>query len=180
MSFYKQEVFMNGKVNIVFGLLYFAATALLGPVLLVPGKGGNFQKMAEATRAVEKVRTESAGGAPSMESLGEAVTGIMDYLKDINRIGFVKSAAHAHGNLEALLNVVAGLVILTLVVPSSYKTVLSLLFLIGAVFHSGMLYLVSVFGIRWAGNLTFIGAVAIIAGLVLLGAASIVGIRKAG
>jgi len=77
------------------------------------------------------------------------------------------------------LNIAAGLVLLTLAIPASYKTLLSLLFLIGAVMHSGMLYLIAVFGLRWAGNLTIIGVVALIAALFLTGIASIFGIKKA-
>ncbi|MEK7880857.1 MAG: hypothetical protein AAB210_03045, partial [Deltaproteobacteria bacterium] len=61
---------------------------------------------------------------------------------------------------------------------SSYKTVLSVLFIVGAVFHSGMLYLAMVFGISVAGKLSIIGAIAILTGLVLAGVASATGIKK--
>lgn len=169
---------MNGKVNIVFGLIYLTFTALLGPVLLIPEKGANFQQMMEVGKAVDAVKDEMKTGEPSAKTIAPAVAGMMDYLRSAGRTSFLASV-HAHGNLESLLNIAAGLVLLTLAIPASYKTLLSLLFLIGAVMHSGMLYLIAVFGLRWAGNLTIIGVVALIAALFLTGIASIFGIKKA-
>jgi hypothetical protein len=87
-------------------------------------------------------------------------------------------SAHSHGNLEALLNIVAGFVILTLSIPGSFRALLTILFLMGAVFHSGMLYLGMVFGIGSAFKLLLLGEVSLLAGLVLMGVAVIIGIKR--
>ena len=167
----------SGKINIVFGFFYLAITAVLGPAVLVPGLGEVGGAMKNASEQVEIVR-EAKGSQASIEKAETAaVVGIMDYLTKAKRLGSIASAAHAHGNLEALLNIVAGLVILSLVIPSNYKVLLSILFIAGACLHSGMLYLGVVFGQSWAFNLTFIGAICILAALVLTGIASIVGIK---
>ncbi|MBI5559909.1 MAG: hypothetical protein HY883_01365 [Deltaproteobacteria bacterium] len=169
---------MNGKINIVFGLIYLTFTALLGPLLLVPGKGADLQQMMEVGKAVDGIREEEKTGEPSAKAIAPAVVGMADYLKGAGRVGFLAST-HAHGNLESLLNIAAGLVLLSLAIGANFKALLSILFLIGAIMHSGMLYLVAVFGIRWAGNFAIIGAVALVAGLFLTGVASAVGIKKA-
>ena len=172
---------MNGKINIVFGFIYFAATAVLGPVLLVPGKGQIGAALVDTTKKVEIVREGMETGFAGIEdpsmTIAPAVVGIMEHIQSEKKLGFVGSAAHAHGNLEALLNIAAGVVLLMLAIPAAYKKLLSLLFIIGACFHSGMLYLAAVFGLGWATNLTLIGAIALVSGLLLMGAASAVGIR---
>lgn len=162
---------MNGKFNIVFGFLYFAFTAVLGPTMLVPGKGETSRKLAAAGKVVEEVR------AGNDKSIAPSVVAVMDYLKAERSLGFVSGAAHAHGNLEALLNIVAGMVLLTLSIPAAYKTLLSLLFIIGALMHSGLLYLAAVFGIIWVAGFTIIGAIAIVAGLILMAGAAVAGIK---
>ena len=168
---------MSGKVNIVFGFFYLAITAFLGPFYLVPAKGVDYQKFVEMNKAVEAIK-QDVSSANDKTKVSAALSNITDYLSSIKKTGAVGSAAHAHGNLEALLNIVAGLVILSLAVPSSYKTVLSGLFIVGAVFHSGVLYLAMVFGISAAGKLSIIGAIALLTGLVLAGVASATGIKK--
>lgn len=168
---------MSGKVNIVFGFLYLAITAFLGPFYLVPAKGVDYQKFVEMNKAVQTVK-EDVSSDTDRSKVSAALDGITAYLGSAKKTGSVGSAAHAHGNLEALLNIVAGLVILSLALPSSYKTVLSVLFIVGAVFHSGMLYLAMVFGVSAAGKLSIIGAIAILTGLVLAGVASATGIKK--
>ena len=170
---------MSGKVNIVFGFFYLAITAFLGPFYLVPAKGADYQKFVEMNKAVEAIKQDvSSDKAKDPANVEAALSGITGYLSSVKKTGSVGSAVHAHGNLEALLNIVAGLVILSLALPSSYKTVLSVLFIVGAVFHSGMLYLAIVFGVSAAGKLSIIGAIAILTGLVLAGVASATGIKK--
>lgn len=167
----------SGKINIVFGFLYLAITAVLGPAVLVPGSGEVREAMKDATEQVEIVREAKVSAAEVAKAETAAVVGMMDYLTKAKRLGSIASAAHAHGNLEALLNIVAGLVILSLAIPRNYKALLSILFIAGACLHSGMLYLGVVFGQSWAFNLTSIGAICILAALVLTGIASIFGIK---
>ena len=161
---------MNGKINIIFGFIYFAFTALLGPTMLIPHFGITKQAMDKAVHAVDKAKQEAQPSATA-----EALAGILDYLK-VEKPSV--KGAHSHGNLEALLNIAAGMVLLSLAIPANFKTLLSVLFLVGALFHSGMLYLGSVFHVYWAYNLTIIGAIAILAGLMGMGIASIIGINK--
>ncbi len=71
------------------------------------------------------------------------------------------------------------MVLLSLAIPANFKALLSIIFLVGALFHSGMLYLGSVFHMYWAFNLTLIGAIAIIAGLVGMAIASFAGLKNA-
>ncbi len=171
---------MNGKINIVFGFLYLASTAVLGPAVIVPGKGENMAALMETNKVVAEVKQDVEGGASGEEvskKLAPAVVGIMDHIEREGRLAFVSSAAHAHGNLEALLNIVVGVVLSMLSIQMMYKSLLGAFFIVGAVFHSGMLYLAAVFGQHWATNFTMIGAVALIAGLILMAIASFVGLR---
>ena len=105
----------------------------------------------------------------------KAITGLFGALKGQDVRG---KAAHSHGNLEALLNIVAGFILLSLVIPGPFKALLSLLFILGAVFHSGMLYLGMVFGQSWAFKLLLVGEISLLAGLVLMGVAAVIGIKK--
>ncbi len=164
---------MNGKINIIFGFIYFAFTAVLGPTVLIPHFGVAKQAMDKAGQAVERVKQEAQ---PTSASTAEAMSGIIDYLKVQKPMA---KGAHSHGNLEALLNIAAGVVLLSLAIPANFKALLSIIFLAGALFHSGMLYLGTVFHLYWAFNLTIIGAIAIIAGLLGMGIASLIGIKKA-
>ena len=161
---------MNGKINIVFGFIYFAFTAVLGPTMLIPHFGITKQAMDKAVQTVDKAKQEAQPAATA-----EALAGILDYLK-VEKPSI--KGAHSHGNLEALLNIAAGVVLLSLAIPANFKKLLSIIFLDGAVFHSGMLYLGGVFHLYWAYNFTIIGAIAILAGLMGMGIASIIGINK--
>ena len=58
-----------------------------------------------------------------------------------------------------------------------FKQVISWIFIAGAILHSGMLYLLN-FGFGWAGNLLPIGPWVVLAGLLLIGIAALVGFRS--
>ena len=165
---------MNGKINIIFGFFFLALTAVLGPAFLVPQLGAKGAMMNETAQLVEEVK-----GAAVDENLeakqSKAITGLFGALKGQDVRG---KAAHSHGNLEALLNIVAGFILLSLVIPGPFKALLSLLFILGAVFHSGMLYLGMVFGQSWAFKLLLVGEISLLAGLVLMGVAAVIGIKK--
>ena len=165
---------MNGKINIIFGFIYLAFTAVLGPAVLIPQLGKNAQSLNNTAALVEKVR-EGAQGDFKGADIAPAVVSIFDYIKTSK---LSAKGAHVHGNLESLLNIVAGLVLLTLAIPANFKTLLSIMFLVGAVFHSGMLYLGGVFQMYWAYNFTVIGAIAIIVGLLGMGIASLIGLKQ--
>lgn len=166
---------MNGKINIVFGFFYLACTAALGPTVLVPKLGPANQQFEAAAKNVEAVR---AGGESSQGGVAPATVGIFDYLKSQKGVASLAGGPHAHGNLESLLNIAAGVVLLMLTIPANFKALISIVFILGAVFHSGMLYLGMVFGQAWAFKLTKFGAIAVLTGLVLMGIASIIGLKK--
>jgi uncharacterized membrane protein YgdD (TMEM256/DUF423 family) len=77
-------------------------------------------------------------------------------------------AAHAHGNLESLLNIVIGYLLCRLSLDTWLAKTASILLIIGAVFHSGMLYLGGL-GVTAAFNLTPVGAISLVATMLLMG-----------
>lgn len=169
---------MSGKINIIFGFLYLAFTAALGPAFLVPQLGEKGAVMKETAQAVAEVKSGMETGIideslPAKQS--KAIVSVFNAVKAQHISG---TGAHSHGNLEALLNIVAGFVLLSLAIPGPFKALLSLLFVLGAVFHSGMLYLGMVFGMGWAFKLLLIGEVSLLAGLVLMGVAAAIGIKR--
>jgi hypothetical protein len=91
-------------------------------------------------------------------------------------IDAIKGGPHAHGNLEALLNIAAGVVLCFIAVAPMFKQVISWVFIAGAVLHSGMLYLRS-FGVAWADTLLMLGPWLVLLGLLLIGIAAFMGFR---
>ncbi|OIO54022.1 MAG: hypothetical protein COX57_13445 [Alphaproteobacteria bacterium CG_4_10_14_0_2_um_filter_63_37] len=80
----------------------------------------------------------------------------------------VLKAAHAHGNLEAVLNIVLGFLLCRFGAPSvRLAQVASVLLIVGALGHSGMLYLGGL-GLSTAFNLTPIGGISLIAAIALM------------
>jgi len=174
---------MEGKKNIVFGLLYFVATAALGLVMsnnladVGEAQGAKAEKMSTLEQNVQSGFMMADN--PSIVT-GEALLALNNYLKtEDEKINAIKGGPHAHGNLESMANIVIGLLLMFLAVPSAFKQVISWLFIIAAVFHSGMLYLAVVFGQGWAMTVlgTGIGPIALLAGLLLAGIAAFMGLR---
>lgn len=85
--------------------------------------------------------------------------------------------AHAHGNLESLLNIVIGYILCHLEVSSGLASIASILLLVGAIFHSGMLYLTGL-GLGAAINLAPVGALSLIATMALMAYLAAIGIKK--
>ncbi len=75
-------------------------------------------------------------------------------------------AAHAHGNLESFLNIVIGYLICQME-ESSLLQVVSILLLVGAIFHSGMLYIGGL-GLEGAVDIAVIGAISLVATMALM------------
>ena len=174
---------MVGKKNIVFGLIYFIATAALGMVMsnnladVGEAQGAKAEKMSTLEQNVQS--GFMTADQPSAVT-GKAVLALNNYLKVENeKINSIKGGPHTHGNLESMANIVIGLLLMFLAVPSAFKQVISWLFIIAAVFHSGMLYLAVVFGQGWAMTVlgTGIGPIALLAGLLLAGIAAFMGLR---
>jgi hypothetical protein len=110
-------------------------------------------------------------------------SGILSINK-LNNIQFninsIKGGPHTHGNLESLLNIVAGFVLCFVSIAVWQKQLISWGFILGAVLHSGMMYLDRVFGMAWAGKIveTGIGPVLILASLFAMGIAVAVGFKS--
>ncbi|WP_455234170.1 hypothetical protein, partial [Thiogranum longum] len=91
----------------------------------------------------------------------------------------IKGGPHAHGNLEALLNIAAGVVLCFLAIGKGFKQLISWIFILGAILHSGVLYLGIVFNQAWAMKLLGfgVGPILILLGLLLIGIATAIGFR---
>ena len=175
---------MIGKKNIVFGFIYLALTAALGPLMvnmyqdygtaaqekqatvgrLQSLKGNNFEEELEPLTAMQ-IAKANTDGILSLNKLNNTELGI----------DMIKGGPHAHGNLEALLNIVAGIVLCFLALSVKMKQLISWLFILGTILHSGMLYLERVFEQAWAGTIlnTGIGPIMILAALLLTGVVAI-------
>lgn len=172
---------MTGKKNIVFGFLYLALTAALGPYMVLNYVGPLQQATTEKNTAAAQLE-EVKGGTPDAllaQAQTDAILALDKQLKARQPILDIKGGPHAHGNLEALLNIAVGLVLGMLMIPALYKEGISWLFIAGTLLHSGMLYLAVAFNQDWAWTVlrTSIGPVMILAGLLLAGIAAMVGMK---
>ena len=174
---------MIGKKNITFGFIYLVFTATLGLVMvdkyedfgaaaqekqasvgrLQALKGSGFEEDLEPLNALQIAKANTAG-ILSLNKLNNLEA----------EIDAIKGGPHAHGNLEAVLNIIAGLTLCFIAAASWLKQTISWLFLVGTVMHSGMLYLRTIFELQWANTLldTGIGPFSILIGLLLMGIVS--------
>ena len=176
---------MIGKKNIAFGFLYLVLTAALGPYMITTSvadiekayqdkqapvgrlqdlKTNNFEEELEPLSADKIAKANTAG-----------ILALNTILNLENPQGFMRSV-HAHGNLEAVLNILAGLALCFVAVGKAFKQVISWLFIGGALLHSGMLYL-GAFGQSWAFTLLQAGPWLVLASLLLMGIAAAIGFR---
>ena len=179
---------MIGKKNIVFGFLYLVLTASLGPYMIInmfPTVGeaqqvkqrdvGRLQQLAD-----NDYEDEQTMAPLTAEQLARANTqGILALNQYINAgapIDEMKGGPHAHGNLEAVLNILAGLMLCFLAAPAAIKQLISWLFIAGAVLHSGMLYL-RAFEVAWANTLLQAGPWLVLAALLVAGVSALIWLR---
>jgi hypothetical protein len=177
---------MIGKKNVVFGLIYLVFTASLGPYMILtmfPDVGAaqlEKQKTVGRLQALKQNNFEEDLDALSPEAIAKANTdGILGINKLMNAespIDDMKGGPHAHGNLEALLNITAGLVLCFIAVAPIFKQIISWGFISAALLHSGMLYL-RAFDVAWAGKLLPIGPWLVLASLFALGIAALIGFK---
>lgn len=175
---------MIGKYNIAFGFIYLVFTASLGVVMVDMyqdyGKvalekqnsvgrlqslaGSDFEEELEPLAAIDIAKANTQG-----------ILGLNKLLNSAAEIDAIKGGAHAHGNLEAVLNIIVGLVLCFISIVKWFKYLISALFIVGTIMHSGMLYLSVVFGLSWAGQLleSGIGPFAILIGLLIIGITSL-------
>ena len=174
---------MVGKINIVFGFLFLATTAVLGPLMVnmyedwgvangekqvVVGALQQFKAggYAEDPETLEDLTAKQLAIANSKAILAMNKVGAVE-----SDIDFIKGGPHAHGNLEALLNIVVGFALCFIAAPLRMKQAVSGMFIVGTLMHSGLLYIERVFEMPWASTLlnTGIGPILILLGLVLMG-----------
>lgn len=174
---------MVGKKNVVFGFLFLVLSAALGPYMVILYQDWGAAS-AEKQQVVGRLQELKAGDyqddPQTLEELTPQQLAIAnsDAILAMNKVGAVqhgidtiKGGPHAHGNLEALLNIVAGIALAFIAAPLWLKQTASWLFILGTLLHSGLLYLERVFHIGWAGTLlnTGIGPALILLGLLLMG-----------
>ncbi|MFO7593870.1 MAG: hypothetical protein R6X15_07515 [Pseudomonadota bacterium] len=179
---------MIGKKNVVFGFIYLVFTAALGPYMLSTLYGDFTAASAEKQQQMAQLaQARTDGFELELEPLESEEIARMntDGLLSMNKadnarmpIDTIKGGPHAHGNLEALLNVVAGIVLGFIAVAAWFKQLISWVFILGALLHSGLLYL-RAFNIEWAGSLlnTGIGPILVLLGFLLIGVAAAIGWR---
>jgi hypothetical protein len=185
---------MIGKKNIVFGFFYLALTASLGPYMIV--------KLYPEIAASEDVKQERLGALQQAQASNyeidltkmsaeqiatasaDAVLALSARLSAEESVEAVKSGPHAHGNLEALLNIAVGILLAFLAVPVIFKQVISWAFIAGTLLHSGMLFLAAALQLPFAAKLLAsplapAGPFLILLGLLLAGIATVKGYQTA-
>jgi len=177
---------MIGKKNIIFGFLYLVATAALGPYMIVNGvsdiekayldKQSPVQRLQDLKTNNYEEELEPVNADTIAKANLDGIMAINNILNLQNPQGFMRSV-HAHGNLEAVLNILAGLALCFIGVAKIFKQVISWLFIAGAIFHSGMLYLAA-FGQSWAFMPLQVGPWIVLAALLLIGIAAIMDFRS--
>lgn len=180
---------MIGKKNIVFGFIYLVFTAALGPYMInymFPEVRSAQQSKQETVGRLQQLAEndfeENLDVLPAEEIAKANTAGILAMNQQLNArmpLDSMKGGPHAHGNLEAVLNIVVGLALCFLAAPVLIKQAISWIFIAGALLHSGMLYL-RAFDIAWAGKVLGLGAgpILILVGLLLAGISSVVWLRS--
>lgn len=176
---------MEGKKNIVFGFLFLVITASLGPYMVVTLLPDVEKAALEKQKVLSDLQLVVSSDFENLETLdtmtadeiakanSEAILALNTNLNARISVDTIKGGPHAHGNLEALLNIVVGMILGLLTISSLFKQIISWIFIAGTIMHAGMAFL-GVFGFGWAGMLlgTGIGPVLILLGLFLMGLAT--------
>ena len=176
---------MIGKKNIAFGFLYLVITASLGPYMIVKMLPDRAAALAEKQTTVGRLQSLKTNDFSKdleplkPEAIAKANTaGILSLNKIVNvdNERDLTRTAHVHGNLESVLNILAGLALCFIAVGRVFKQIISWLFISGALLHSGSMILLS-FGMDWAGMTLRIGPFLVLAALLTIGIATIIGFK---
>ena len=185
---------MIGKKNIVFGFFYLALTASLGPYMIVklyPDIAANEDIKQEKFSALQQAQSsnyEVALNKMSAEQIAiasaDAVLALSARLNAEEPVDAIKAGPHAHGNLEALLNIAVGILLAFLAVPVVFKQVISWTFIVGTLLHSGLLFLAVALQLPFAAALLAspiapAGPILILLGLLSAGVATLMGYQTA-
>jgi len=177
---------MIGKKNIVFGFLYLVLTASLGPYMVANMLPDVDAALADKQAPVGRLQQlqendfeEDLDALPADKIAMANTAGILALNKMTNTQGPLNAmrSAHAHGNLEAVLNILAGLTLGFIAIGRLFKQIISWAFIIGALTHSGMLYLLN-FGQTWASSVLQLGPWIVLTALLLIGVAAAIGLKS--
>ncbi|MBD3671768.1 MAG: hypothetical protein HUJ29_13445 [Gammaproteobacteria bacterium] len=178
-----KEEQMIGKKNVVFGFIYLVFTAALGPYMInahFADVGAAAAEKQTALSRLQDLRTNNYEEMLEPLEPGQIARANTDGILALNKLGnaeapvdAIKGGPHAHGNLEALLNIAVGIALAFIAVAPLFKQVISWVFLLGALIHSGGLYLDTLFGIGFLVGP--VGPVLILLGLLLAGVAAWMG-----
>jgi len=179
---------MIGKKNIVFGFIFLAFTASLGAMMVNMYEEYGVATGDKQTAVGRLSQLKTDGFEEELEPLSAKqiamanTDGILSISKLSNiefGIDYIKGGPHAHGNLESLLNIVAGFVLCFISIAAWQKQLLSWGFILGTVLHSGVMLLERVFGMAWAGKVldTGVGPIIILTSLFFMGLAVAVGFK---
>lgn len=181
---------MIGKKNVIFGFFYLVLTAALGPYMILKhyddvaaSEAAKQQKVGALQQARDsgyEVDLEKMNAEQIAKADADALLALSARLNSRMPIDEIKGGPHSHGNLEAMLNIVVGVVLCFLAVPWALKQAISWSFIAGALGHSGLLYLAVAVQLPWAGDLLggwfgYIGPSLILLGLLLAGIAAVMG-----
>jgi len=173
-----------GKKNIVFGVLYLALTAAVGAVMILKHFGDRRKAETEKSAKVsvlQKIKGDSyekdlqpVTALDLAKANTEAILALSTRANVQKPINSLRSGPHTHGTGEAILNILAGILLMFIAAPGWLKQTISWIFIVGTTLHSGMLTLRMVFGVDWAAHLLSgppgaIGRGLMLTGLVVLG-----------
>lgn len=182
---------MIGKKNIVFGFLFLVLTAGLGPYMIQTHFPTADEAQAKKQDATSRLQLLAGAGFEDPDTLDKltpeqigqenanTILAINSHANARAPIDAIKGGPHAHGNLEALLNIAVGIALAFVAVNALIKQLISWLFIAGTLLHSGILALVVVFQMEWAAAVmaTGIGPILLLIGLLLMGVAAAIGMR---
>lgn len=179
---------MIGKKNIVFGFIFLAFTASLGAKMVNMYEDYGVAAAEKQTALGRLSQLKTTGFEEELEPLSAKqiamanTDGILSMSKLSNvefSIDYIKGGPHAHGNLESLLNIVAGFLLCFISIAAWKKQLLSWGLILGTLLHSGMMLLDRVFALAWAGKVleTGAGPIIILLCLFFMGLAVAVGFK---
>ncbi|WP_455210543.1 hypothetical protein [Kaarinaea lacus] len=180
---------MIGKKNVVFGFLFLVITAALGPYMIlnyVPGVGEAQGKKQDAVGRLQNLKLnnfeedlEELSADQIAKANTEGLLALNTLFNAEQPIDIIKSGPHAHGNLEALLNIAVGIALCFIALPVLFKQIISWVFIVGTLLHSGVMFLAAMFQMELANTIlnTGVGPALILLGLLLSGIAAAIGFK---
>ena len=182
---------MTGKKNVVFGFIYLALSAVLGPYMLNTYYGDVYKTAAAKQKQMSKLEQFASNdymdqelnkmsGEQIARANTKAILSLSQSLNSRTPINSIKGGPHAHGTLEAILNIVAGIALAFIAVSPLFKQIISWMFIVGTVLHSGMLYFALALNMGWAQSLlgspvSVIGPGILLCALILMAVAAYMG-----